>query len=83
MTRILNHTLAVACHIADVGAVTPILWLFEERERYYELLERISGTRMHLSLFMVHSTGGLSLSGWLTDTCAVAEITLSRIEETM
>ena len=33
ITRILNHVLAVACHAMDVGAVTPFLWWFEEREK--------------------------------------------------
>lgn len=80
-TRILNHTLAVSCHVADVGAVTPILWLFEERERYYELLERITGARMHLSLYMIHSTGSTSIYGWLYDLASASEITTSRIDE--
>ena len=33
ITRILNHVLAVACHAMDVGAITPFLWWFEEREK--------------------------------------------------
>lgn len=33
ITRILNHVMAVAAHILDVGANTPFLWLFEEREK--------------------------------------------------
>ena len=33
ITRILNHILAVACHAMDVGAITPFLWWFEEREK--------------------------------------------------
>ena len=33
ITRILNHIMAVAAHILDVGANTPFLWLFEEREK--------------------------------------------------
>jgi NADH dehydrogenase (ubiquinone) Fe-S protein 2 len=47
ITRILNHILAVACHALDVGATTPLLWLFEEREKLLELYERVSGARMH------------------------------------
>ena len=35
ITRVLNHVLAVACHAMDVGAVTPFLWWFEEREKVY------------------------------------------------
>lgn len=47
ITRILNHLLAVACHAMDVGALTPMLWLFEEREKLMEFYERVSGARMH------------------------------------
>jgi len=47
ITRILNHILAVVCHAMDVGAMTPLLWGFEERERLMEFYERVSGARMH------------------------------------
>ena len=47
ITRILNHLLAVGCHAMDVGAMTPFLWGFEEREKLIEFYERVSGARMH------------------------------------
>lgn len=47
LTRILNHLLAVGCHSMDVGAMTPFLWGFEEREKLMEFYERLSGARMH------------------------------------
>jgi NADH dehydrogenase (ubiquinone) Fe-S protein 2 len=47
ITRILNHLLAVTCHALDVGALTPLLWGFEEREKLFEFYERVSGARMH------------------------------------
>ena len=47
ITRILNHLLAIACHAMDVGAMTPLLWAFEEREKLFEYYERVSGARMH------------------------------------
>ena len=47
ITRILNHLLAVTCHAMDVGALTPMLWGFEEREKLMEFYERVSGARMH------------------------------------
>jgi NADH dehydrogenase (ubiquinone) Fe-S protein 2 len=47
LTRILNHLLAVGCHAMDVGAMTPMLWGFEEREKLMEFYERVSGARMH------------------------------------
>ena len=47
ITRILNHLLALTCHALDVGALTPFLWGFEEREKLMEFYERVSGARMH------------------------------------
>lgn len=47
LTRILNHLLAVTTHAMDVGALTPFLWAFEEREKLMEFYERVSGARMH------------------------------------
>nr|YP_009476625.1 NADH dehydrogenase subunit 7 [Chroomonas placoidea]AVM81118.1 NADH dehydrogenase subunit 7 [Chroomonas placoidea] len=49
ITRILNHLLAICCHAMDIGALTPILWGFEEREKLMEFYERVSGARMHAS----------------------------------
>ena len=47
ITRLLNHLLAVSCHAMDVGALTPFLWAFEEREKLMEFYERVSGARLH------------------------------------
>lgn len=58
ITRILNHLLAICCHAMDVGALTPMLWGFEEREKLMEFYERISGARMHASFIR---PGGISL----------------------
>lgn len=58
ITRILNHLLAVGCHAMDVGAMTPFLWSFEEREKLMEFYERVSGARMHAAYFR---PGGVSM----------------------
>lgn len=47
LTRLLNHLLAITTHALDVGALTPFLWGFEEREKIMEFYERVSGARMH------------------------------------
>jgi NADH dehydrogenase (ubiquinone) Fe-S protein 2 len=47
ITRILNHLMAVPAHAMDVGALTPFLWAFEEREKLMEFYERVSGARLH------------------------------------
>ncbi|MGI4881435.1 MAG: NADH-quinone oxidoreductase subunit D [Janthinobacterium lividum] len=51
ITRILNHILNVTTHAMDVGAMTPILWLFEEREHLLGFYERVSGARFHAAYF--------------------------------
>ena len=53
ITRILNHLLNVTTQAMDVGAITPTLWGFEERERLMEFYERVSGARMHANYFRV------------------------------
>ncbi len=57
ITRILNHLLALNAHALDVGAMTPFLWGFEEREKLMEFYERVSGARMHAAYFR---PGGVS-----------------------
>lgn len=47
LTRLLNHILAITTHALDVGAMTPFLWGFEDREKIMEFYERVSGARMH------------------------------------
>lgn len=49
ITRILNHLLSVTTHALDVGALTPLLWAFEEREKLMYFYERVSGARLHAS----------------------------------
>ncbi len=49
IARILNHLLNIATYAMDVGAITPFLWLFEEREVLMGFYERVSGARMHAS----------------------------------
>jgi NADH-quinone oxidoreductase subunit D len=51
MGRILNHLLNITTHGMDVGAMTPILWGFEEREILMTFYERVSGARMHAAYF--------------------------------
>ena len=50
ITRILNHLLAITTHALDVGAMTPFLWAFEEREKLMSFYERMSGARLHAAL---------------------------------
>lgn len=47
LTRILNHILNITTQALDIGAMTPLLWMFEEREKVLEFYERASGARFH------------------------------------
>ncbi|MHA1152117.1 MAG: NADH-quinone oxidoreductase subunit D [Alphaproteobacteria bacterium] len=49
--RLLNHLLAITTFAIDVGAMTPLLWAFEEREKMMEFYERASGARLHAAYF--------------------------------
>jgi NADH dehydrogenase (ubiquinone) Fe-S protein 2 len=51
ITRILNHIMSLTTHALDVGALTPFLWGFEEREKLMSFYERVSGARMHAAYF--------------------------------
>jgi NADH-quinone oxidoreductase subunit D len=51
ITRIANHILNITTHAMDVGAMTPILWGFEEREKIMVFYERVCGARLHAAYF--------------------------------
>jgi NADH dehydrogenase (ubiquinone) Fe-S protein 2 len=81
ITRILNHLLAVGCHAMDVGAMTPFLWAFEEREKLMEFYERVSGARMHSAYIR---PGGISQDiplGLLDDIYVFSEQFATRVDE--
>jgi NADH-quinone oxidoreductase subunit D len=56
ISRLLSHLLNVTTQAMDVGALTPPLWGFEEREKLMVFYERASGSRMHANYFR---TGGV------------------------
>ena len=53
LTRILNHSLQIAAQGLDLGATTPFLWLFEEREKLMGFYEAVSGARLHAAYYRV------------------------------
>ena len=73
ITRILNHLLNLTTQAMDVGAVTPLLWGFEQRELLMEFYERVSGARLHAAYFR---PGGVALdlpAGLLDDVIAFCD----------
>nr|AHH81705.1 nad7 [Brassica juncea] len=81
ITRISNHSLALTTHAMDVGALTPFLWAFEEREKLLEFYERVSGARMHASFIR---PGGVAQDlplGLCRDIDSFTQQFASRIDE--
>lgn len=81
ITRILNHLMSITTHALDVGALSPFLWAFEEREKLMELYERVSGARMHASYIR---PGGVFQDipiGTLDDVYKFIETFGSRLDE--
>jgi NADH-quinone oxidoreductase subunit D len=77
ITRILNHLLNVTTFALDIGAITPSLWGFEEREKLLEFHEAASGARFHANYFR---PGGVSrdLPAGLTDKIAAWALTFPK-----
>ena len=81
ITRILNHLMSITTHALDVGALTPFLWAFEEREKLIEFYERVSGARMHACYIR---PGGVSKDiplGFLNDVNNFIRGFSSRLDE--
>jgi len=81
ITRILNHLMSLTTHALDVGALTPFLFGFEEREKLMEFYERVSGARLHAAYIR---PGGVSKDlpkGLLNDIYYFVKQFGSRIDE--
>ncbi len=73
ITRILNHILSITTGALDVGAITPALWGFEEREILMEFYERVSGARLHANYFRPGGVAWDIPDGLLDDIWAFTE----------
>ena len=81
ITRILNHLLALTTHALDVGALTPFLWGFEEREKLMEFYERCSGARFHSSYIRPGGVSSDLPEGLLSDIYSFINQFFYRIDE--
>jgi NADH-quinone oxidoreductase subunit D len=71
LNRVLNHLMFLGSYPLEIGAITPIFYAFDERERLQRVMEEISGGRMH---YMFNRVGGLKEDpplGW-ADRAAAA-----------
>jgi len=71
--RLLNHIFTICAYAMDVGAMTPMLWGFEQRERLMEFCERVCGARMHMNYFRPGGVTQDMPSGLAEDIAAWAE----------
>ncbi|MDG4719534.1 MULTISPECIES: NADH-quinone oxidoreductase subunit D [Thalassospira] len=71
--RILNHILNLTAFALDVGAMTPLLWGFEEREKLMEFYERACGARLHANYFRPGGVAADLPAGLLEDIDAWAD----------
>lgn len=81
LTRILNHLMSLTTHALDVGALTPFLWAFEEREKLMSFYERVSGARVHSAFIR---PGGVSQDvpkALLGDIFLFTSAFVSRVDE--
>lgn len=81
ITRILNHIIAVTTHAMDIGALTPFLWAFEEREKLIEFYERVSGARIHANYIRFGGVNWDLPQGLLADIEVFVIQFKSRIDE--
>jgi NADH dehydrogenase (ubiquinone) Fe-S protein 2 len=81
ITRILNHLLSISAHALDVGAFTPFLWAFEEREKLFEFYERVSGARMHAAYFRIGGVNSDFSLGLVKDLFLFCRQFASRLDE--
>ncbi len=82
--RILNHLLNVTTQAMDVGALTPPLWGFEEREKLMVFYERASGARLHSAYFRpggVHQDLPAGLGDDIGEWCRQFPARLDDIED--
>ncbi len=84
LNRVLNHLMFMGSYPIELGAITPMFYAFRERETLQEVMEEVSGGRMH---YMFNRVGGLKEDipiGWLdrtTDAIAAVRRRLQQIED--
>jgi NADH-quinone oxidoreductase subunit D len=81
MTRIINHILNLTTYALDVGALTPALWGFEEREKGMEFYDRVCGARLHANYFRPGGVHQDLPAGLAEDMYAHADTVLKFVDD--
>lgn len=81
LSRVIDHLVCIGAGAVDLGALTSFWFCFEQRERVYELFEKLCGARLTVSLTRI---GGMAQElpiGWVTDCLEVVKLIEKNIEE--
>ncbi len=81
LNRVLNHLMFLGSYPLELGAITPIFYAFRERETIQEVMEELSGGRMH---YMFNRVGGLKEdipAGWLDRVAAAVAAVRERLPQ--
>ena len=81
LNRVLNHLMFMGSYPIELGAITPIFYAFRERETIQQVMEELSGGRMH---YMFNRVGGLKEdmpAGWLARCSAAIAAVRSRLPQ--
>jgi len=81
LSRVIDHLVCIGAAAVDLGALTSFWFCFEQRERVYELFEKLCGARLTVSLTRI---GGMAQElpvGWVTDCLETVKIIQKNIEE--
>ncbi|MCW2749176.1 MAG: NADH-quinone oxidoreductase subunit NuoD [Aeromicrobium sp.] len=81
LNRVLNHLMFLGSYPLELGAITPIFYAFRERETIQEVMEEVSGGRMH---YMFNRVGGLKEdipAGWTGRASAAIATVRKRMQE--
>ena len=81
LNRVLNHLMFMGSYPIELGAITPMFYAFRERETLQQVMEELSGGRMH---YMFNRVGGLKEdmpAGWLDRSAAAVRAVRSRLPQ--
>jgi NADH-quinone oxidoreductase subunit D len=81
LTRVMNHLLNLTTFALDCGAMTPLLWMFEEREKLMEFYEGVSGARMHANYYRFGGVNRDMPAGMAEEIAAWIEQFVPRLDD--
>jgi len=81
LNRIASHLVALGTYGLDVGAFTPFLWCFRDREKILDLLERISGARMLYNYIWIGGVARPLPDGWTDEVARFCDYFEPKIDE--